>query len=545
MMHCLPKLSEQRGSGMIGMIGVLAVLSVMATTLVPNGIKTIHSQADSAGINHLTAIGEGVKAYMKAQKAWPPTLVSLSPGYVHFAGAQLTQNENGYLRYYFSHPTTSAFTNAAGIDAADLSDVQFLLITNLTRDEAPSVTTAAEFDAWWATDASATPGLFIYRGTLTEMFHRLKLIPESSGGSYQIDGTAINSGGATLSTHDRYHVKGSVIELDDQDPYATPEMTVSLVAEEGYTYCSPKWQREEGCGGALWLTTDGGAKGTPGMGSWGGSEIVAFDKPNLTYESGSSGDTSGEFSAVMNLKNFTGKVDVDGMHYVARNLTLGVKKTVDVFAGDILFSTKSDERLTSNNKVDVKDEDVTVFRPDTPGDYTVGTFIRLLDGGDVDLDHEDLGDIKAFSLVEIDTIVGTTNLAAGTFILAVVENDNLYQFTPTEMGSRTKGSYTLLLDSPDINISTCNCNYFNGLALIQEETVVGDVTLQPGQILGTLHEDDPSVGGNSIDTDDEDIFILDLTRTGSNSAGTATLLFDGSDVGLRGRKEEIDGIAVP
>lgn len=245
-MQGLSALSGQRGSGIIAMIGVVAVLSVVAATLMPHGIKTMESQAGTASTNHLMEIGEGVKSYLRTNKAWPPTLAALSPEHVQFAGTQLTQNENGYLRYYFAHPTTSAFTNGAGIDAVDIEDTQFLLITNLTRDEAPTITNATEFDAWWDADASGTPGLFIYRGVTTDMFHRLELSVGNSGGSHQIDGATINSGGGTLAAHNRYHVRGTAIGLDDQPAYATPELTSSLVADEGYTYCSPVWQRGVG-----------------------------------------------------------------------------------------------------------------------------------------------------------------------------------------------------------------------------------------------------------------------------------------------------------
>lgn len=242
----LSRLSEQRGSGIIGMIGVLAVLSIVATTLVPNVIRKMDSHANTASVNHLNEIGEGVKSYMRSNRAWPPTLASLSPEYVRFAGTQLTQNENGYPRYYVVHPTTSGFTNAAGIADADLQDIRFLLITNLTRDEAPSITNATEFDAWWDTDASATPGLFIYRGTLTELFYRLHLSVGNPSGSYRIDGVTINSGGGTLAEHVRYHVRGTPIGLDDQDPYATPEFEISLVSFRGYTHCLPSWRRGAG-----------------------------------------------------------------------------------------------------------------------------------------------------------------------------------------------------------------------------------------------------------------------------------------------------------
>ena len=53
---------------------------------------------------------------------------------------------------------------------------------------------------------------------------------------------------------------------------------------------------------------------------------------------------------------------------------------MDLVAGDVLLSTAENETLTSINSLSVNDEDVFVFRPQSPGDYSAGTFIFLLDG---------------------------------------------------------------------------------------------------------------------------------------------------------------------
>jgi len=83
--------------------------------------------------------------------------------------------------------------------------------------------------------------------------------------------------------------------------------------------------------------------------------------------------------------------------------------------------------------------------------------------------------------------------------------------------------------------------------LIEEETQLGDVTLQPGQILLALKADDAAVGdAPTIAVTKFDIFVLDVTATGDGtSVATATLLFEGADVGLdNGGKEDIWGVSL-
>ena len=162
--------------------------------------------------------------------------------------------------------------------------------------------------------------------------------------------------------------------------------------------------------GSLYLSTAGDVispSGAPGLDSWGKDEGLAFGGPGLNYGPGA---TAGSFSSQFRVADFGGDADFTAIHYVPTDITVGSANAIDLFAGDLLLSTKGDETLTSTNTLAVQKKDVFVFRPDTPGDYSAGTFIMLLDN----LDDKE---IKAITLVEQDTVVGGSTVQAGTFLL--------------------------------------------------------------------------------------------------------------------------------
>ena len=72
---------------------------------------------------------------------------------------------------------------------------------------------------------------------------------------------------------------------------------------------------------------------------------------------------------------------------MTRNITLGTTHTVDLQPGDVLFSTNGPETIQS---LAVDRDDIMRFRPDTPGDYSSGTFAYVLRG------PLGGGDLKAF-----------------------------------------------------------------------------------------------------------------------------------------------------
>jgi len=539
--HMIGRQQNEKGFALIAMMGVLTIIIIMATVMVPNMVTSFNLQAEETEQDILEAIGTGSVAYLRSTRTWAPTLTAHSPGYSPLDAGQLLQNDRQFPRYYALHPNMSGFNNGVGLAEAALTDARFLFISNRQADAAPTVTNAAEFNNWWETDERAVPGLHIYRGNLASQFHRVRLKPLDDGGSYQIDGTTTSSGGGLLADYSRYHVAGTVVSLDEGNTYSLPEVQFALTGNVTYQFdplCSVgfRWRvvPADPClpSSVLWLTTDGD-------GVLNNAQAGSFDEPNLTYESGPSGTTSGTFSAQFDLNDFTASASMDAVHYVTRSLTIGSTTTVDVYIGDILFSTTDAETLTSTNSLTVDDADVTIFRPDNPGDYTVGTFIVLIDGSDLSLPS---GDVKGVSLVEQATTVGGTNLPQGTFLLHMQGIRDILHLTLTSVGTTTSGSYSVLVEGADIQIESSN--YLTGVHLIGSDVGIGDARLQSGQVLVTTNEHDNSFGDNGIPITKQDIVILDITTTGANTAATATLLFDGSDIGLTSGPDDIDGITV-
>ncbi len=548
MASCLNRSRSINGFTLLELIGILAAMAILAAVLIPNAISRLYQQSLDTEQKHLEHIAKGVEVYFYKNLAFPSTLASLTPDYVPYPTAQLTDNERGYERYYYVHPTMDSFSNPSGLASSDVDDARFLLISNLTQDEAPTITNATQFETWWTTDESATPGLHIYRGNLGDGFYQLTITGEGAGASYQLNGTATNSGGTTLTTHTKHHLIGTPIKFDEADTYATPEVQFALTTNTAYWFdpnCTvgKQWNPlDPDCdsGGILWLSTTGTSDGTPGI-TWNDSAVVAFDDPNLTYQNGPANDTDGTFAAVFDMEDFTSSTDVDGIHYVTTNITVGNSSTIDLFVGDVVLSLHHDDTLTSTNSLTVKDGDVFVFRPDTAGDYSAGTFIMLIDESDIGY-----GDLNALSLVETTISVGGVTLNAGDFLLAEDGEEkgaDIDRFVPDNVGTTSSGTKTIFVDGSDINMSGENKN-INGIHLVTSNITVGDVNLTAGQILTSLDSNDSSTGDNSISTDDSDIFILDITTAGSSTAATATLFFDGSDVNMSDGSEDVNSITL-
>ena len=288
--------------------------------------------------------------------------------------------------------------------------------------------------------------------------------------------------------------------------------------------------------GDLLISTagDDNNTGAPGDNVFGDSEIQHFGDPNLSYGS----STDGTFGNLFRLDNFAAdESDIDALHYVTTAMTVGSGgNTFDLQAGDILFSTTTNENLTSTNTLNGYGEnDVLVFRADTPGDYSSGTFYVLL---------ENLGgtDVRGISLVEQTTTVGSTALQAGTFLFVrdgFSEENNVYHHTATGVGAgSTSGTTSILIDGGDVDVD----QPIHSIELIETTGTYGGHSLQAGMLL--LNSGDSFVGDNSLNVGANDIYALTVTQAGTNSAATASLFFDGSDVSLNTSEEIVDALTL-
>ncbi|TDJ38602.1 MAG: DUF4347 domain-containing protein, partial [Gammaproteobacteria bacterium] len=283
---------------------------------------------------------------------------------------------------------------------------------------------------------------------------------------------------------------------------------------------------------AIWISTDSdvaapGADGLPG--GWLQGEVLEFGGVDLAFGPA----TDGDFSSVIDFDTFAlDATDVAALHFVSSDITVGGgADTFDLQKGDVLVSFNQDETILGAYTLSGLDEtfektDLLVFRPDTVGDFSSGTFYLLLD--DVVATN-----LRGITLVEQDTTVGDANLTAGSFLFTRddLPFEDVYLFDPTGVGAgTTSGTTSTLIDGSALNIDS---GELRGLELIEQATSIGGVILDAGTLLFSLRFDDPDVGGNNLATTQHDIFAVTVTKTGiGTTAGVATMFLDGSDVNL-------------
>ena len=214
----------------------MAILAILASFITPNVINQIRSAKRDAEDQQLANIAQGIELYLRQTKSFPANLAVLSPDYVPVSSRQLTNNANGFSRYYFVQPNISGYTNAAGLAPGTLADSRMLLITDLSTNANPTIVTDADFETWWNTDETGMLDLKIHRQHVGHLFHLLSRSADGAGGSYAIDGTATDSGGGTLALHTRYHMTGTTVALDEANTFMTAETQFTMTGEAGYHF---------------------------------------------------------------------------------------------------------------------------------------------------------------------------------------------------------------------------------------------------------------------------------------------------------------------
>jgi len=234
----LTPLSEpQAGIGLIAVIGILAIVTIGLSLLTPAFVQIWNQRHQDSEDQHLRVMANGIQTYLKHMKAFPPSLASLAPEYVPFSSPQLATNTRGFPRYYVIHPDMAGFTNNTGLSAGEMPNARFLLISHLTQDAAPIITTPAEFESWWAMDDGGIPNLLIYRSNVGHLFYSLAITPTGNGASYLISTLpAIDSGGGFLPTHSAFHLMGTTVGFDEDTTYAIPEIQFALTTHTAYWF---------------------------------------------------------------------------------------------------------------------------------------------------------------------------------------------------------------------------------------------------------------------------------------------------------------------
>ncbi|WP_413700514.1 hypothetical protein ACLKMH_01070 [Psychromonas sp. KJ10-10] len=291
----------------------------------------------------------------------------------------------------------------------------------------------------------------------------------------------------------------------------------------------------------LLLSTTGSVNSAPGLDSWDASTIFGFDPD----DNGLGSNTNGMFSELFDLDLFASNASVDALHFVSQDISVGTGSGINLLAGDGLFSVSADITLTNSDltTLDVKKEDVVIFRPDVAGDYSTGSFSLLFS-------NPSGNNIESITLAEEETLVGDIVIQAGSFLFTE-GSTSIYIFTPDDLSiSSSNGNVERLIDGGEESLYGDGNDIFPdniiGIELVENEYTIAGTTLQAGTLLITTD------GNGNVSLSDtqsgkrQDIYALNLTQTtlGSGSTdGSVSLFFDGSNVSLNNNSASLNAIS--
>ncbi len=155
------------------------------------------------------------------------------------------------------------------------------------------------------------------------------------------------------------------------------------------------------------------------------------------------------------------------------------------------------------------------------------------DGFSLHFDGSDVGLSKlvldAVAVISSDEILISFSKAGSVPDIGAVDDSDIVKFTASSLGEVTSGSFSLYFDGSDVGLT-------------QPAEDVDAVELLPdGRLLisTTYNFSVPGLSGK-----DTDLIEFTPISLGENTDGTWAIYFDGSDVGIDRRDEDVDGLAV-
>lgn len=152
-------------------------------------------------------------------------------------------------------------------------------------------------------------------------------------------------------------------------------------------------------------------------------------------------------------------------------------------------------------------------------DLGSGTWSLVFDGSDVGLSSFAINGMSQLS--NGDILLTTT--AGGSVGGVSFDDSDIIRFAPTSLGATTAGTFSLYFDGSDVGLTT-NDEDLDAISL----TSTGDLVVS---VIGNFS----ASGASGVD---EDLFRFTATSLGTNTAGTFSMYFDGSDVGLSNSSSE-------
>ncbi|HUU83801.1 MAG TPA: S8 family serine peptidase [Phycisphaerae bacterium] len=248
---------------------------------------------------------------------------------------------------------------------------------------------------------------------------------------------------------------------------------------------------DDTCGGGaeVWMVFTANVT-VPGVGTVTNEDIVAYNLGTGTWSLVFDGSDVGLSSLAINgmaalpdgdiLLTFTaagtvGGLSVDDSDIVRFTPTSLGPTTAGAFSfyfdGSDVGLTKNDEDidaigLTASGQLIVSvignfagtgasgvDEDLFVFNATSLGSVTAGSFAMYFDGSDVGLNTSSDEDVDAAGLTSSGSILLST---LGSFSVTGVSGDDedVFEFSPTSLGSSTSGTFQMFLDLSTLGIAT-------------------------------------------------------------------------------------------
>jgi hypothetical protein len=158
------------------------------------------------------------------------------------------------------------------------------------------------------------------------------------------------------------------------------------------------------------------------------------------------------------------------------------------------------------------------------------SFSLFFDGSDVGLtDAFGTLTIDAFSVISPTEILLSFAEAGGIVGFGSFDDSDIVKFSATSLGQTTSGSWSFYFDGSDVGLTQAG------------EDIDALELLPDGRLLVSTTETFSVPGASG---QDEDLLAFTPALLGSVTAGSWSLYFDGSDVGLTSTSEDIDGTAV-
>ena len=221
-------------------------------------------------------------------------------------------------------------------------------------------------------------------------------------------------------------------------------------------------------------------------------------------------------------------------------LILALLASLMIYAGGNVQSVGA----ASNNPMYVSFDGNVIFNGVTFSDddiirYTGTTWEMFFDGIDVGLGSGP--DANAFELlsenVALFVFFDTVPILLNGGTLSVEAND-VVQFTATNWGSATSGTFSLILDGPTVGLDT-TAERIDSLHALPDGSLLISTTGNP-----TVPVNTAVPLGATITVNDEDILRFAPAAPSDYSSGTWSLYFDASAVGMAGADNDIDALDV-